>query len=217
MAVGWTIVLDIGKTISKASLWDDAGDCVAHRARPNQRVSAGDSLTLDAVGIAQWLKSAFAEFSKMGPVTALVPVAHGAGVVIIRNGQVLHAPLDYEWVGVGVDRAAYDKQRDLFSATGSPALPGGLNLGMQLHWLESLGSAEFRGGQILPWAQYWAWLLCGVPAAEITSLGCHSDLWRPYERRASDLAQHRGWAERLAPLRSAGAVLGTLKLSLIHI
>lgn len=211
MATGWTIVLDIGKTISKASLWDEGSVCVAQRARPNPRLSAGISLTLDAAGIQRWLQGVFAEFARLGPVTVIVPVAHGAGVALIRNGQLQHAPLDYEWPGAAVERAAYDKQRDPFSATGSPALPGGLNIGMQLHWLESLRSANFRSGQIIPWAQYWAWVLCGVAAAEVTSLGCHSDLWRPYERGPSGLAQRRGWAERLAPLMPAGAVLGTLK------
>jgi sugar (pentulose or hexulose) kinase len=211
MASGWTIVLDIGKTLSKASLWDEGGACVAQRARPNPRLSAGTSLTLDVTGIQHWMQGVFAEFARLGPVTDIVPVAHGAGVALIREGQLQHAPLDYEWAGVGVERAAYDKQRDPFSATGSPALPGGLNIGMQLHWLQSLRASNFRSGQIIPWAQYWAWALCGVAAAELTSLGCHSDLWRPYEHTPSDLAKRRGWAERLAPLMPAGAVLGTLK------
>ena len=42
-------------------------------------------------------------------------------------------------------------------------------------------------------------------------MGCHSDLWRPFENGPSKLAVHRGWAERLAPLQPAGAVLGALK------
>ena len=69
-------------------------------------------------------------------------------------------------------------------------------------------SGDFRHGQIVPWAQYWAWLLSGVAAAEVTSLGCHTDLWRPYDHAPSDLAVRRGWAERLAPLTPASAVLG---------
>jgi sugar (pentulose or hexulose) kinase len=211
MADGWTIALDIGKTLSKATLWDEAGVGVAQRARSNPRVNSGNSLTLDAEGIERWLRETLSEFAKLGPVTSIVPVAHGAGIALIRKGRLQHAPLDYEWPGVGADRAAYHRQRDPFAATGSPALPAGLNIGMQLHWLESLRSADFRGGQILPWAQYWAWLLSGVSAAEVTSLGCHSDLWRPYDHRFSQLAVRRGWAERLAPLTPAHTVLGTLE------
>jgi sugar (pentulose or hexulose) kinase len=211
MASGWTIVLDVGKTLSKATLWDEAGHCIAQRSRPNQRPSSGTSLTLDAGGIERWLVGVLTEYAKLGPVSAIVPVAHGAGVALIRRGQLQCAPLDYEWSGVSIDRANYNRQRDPFFLTGSPALPAGLNLGIQLHWLEALKSGDYRSGHIVPWAQYWAWVLSGVEAAEITSLGCHSDLWLPYEGEFSELASRRGWAERLAPLTPAGTVLGTLE------
>jgi sugar (pentulose or hexulose) kinase len=64
---------------------------------------------------------------------------------------------------------------------------------------------------LVPWAQYWSWLLSGVAASEVTSLGCHTDLWQPLARKPSDLAVRRGWSDRLAPLRPAGSVLGTLR------
>jgi sugar (pentulose or hexulose) kinase len=209
MAVGWIIVLDIGKSFSKASLWDEAGICIAQRTRANPRLKLANRMTLDFLGIERWLREILAEFAKMGRVSAIVPVAHGAAMALVSKGQLLEEPLDYEWSGVATQRAAYDLQRDPFIATGSPALPAGLNLGIQLHWLESIGSAG--SGKIVPWPQYWAWLLSGVPSAEVTSLGCHTDLWRPYERGPSELAVRRGWAERLAPVTSAGAVLGTLR------
>lgn len=210
MTNGWTIVLDVGKSLSKATLWDEAGRCVTHRSRPNRRPAAG-GLTLDVLGIEQWLESVLKEFAALGPVSAIIPVAHGAGIALIRNGNLACAPLDYEWPGVAHDRGTYSTQRDAFVDTGSPPLPAGLNLGMQLHWLESIKHGDYSGSQLLPWAQYWAWNLSGVAAAELTSLGCHSDLWRPFGKTPSKLAVRRGWAERLAPLRPAGAVLGPLK------
>jgi sugar (pentulose or hexulose) kinase len=210
MANGWTVVLDVGKTLAKATLWDEQGSCIAHRSRPNKQPNMGGGLTLDVAGIERWLEATLKEFATLGPVAAIIPVAHGAGAAIIRNNRLQCAPIDYEWRGAALDRATYDNQRDPFSATGSPALPAGLNLGVQLHWLESLRSGDFRSGSIIPWAQYWAWLLCGVAASEVTSLGCHTDLWRPFERRASDRAVQRGWAERLAPVKPAGAILGGL-------
>jgi sugar (pentulose or hexulose) kinase len=211
MAGGWTIVIDVGKTLSKATLWDDQADCVAERSRPNQRVSAGVSVTLDVMGIERWLTAVLSEFAHLGPVESIVPVAHGAGAALVSKGRLLRAPLDYEWAGVGGDRAAYDRERDPFLVTGSPALPAGLNLGIQLHWLESQSLADFHNAQILPWAQCWSWLLSGVATSEVTSLGCHTDLWRPYEGEPSELAGRRGWADRFAPLAAADQVLGTLK------
>jgi sugar (pentulose or hexulose) kinase len=211
MAGGWTIVLDVGKTLSKATLWDECAVCVAQRSRPNQRSTSGVSVTLDVMGIEQWLAGVLSEFARLGPVESIVPVAHGAGAALISKGRLQRAPLDYEWAGVAGDREVYDRERDPFAATGSPALPAGLNLGLQLHWLESQSSQDFRDAQILPWAQYWSWLLSGVAASEVTSLGCHTDLWRPYEGVPSELSARRGWADRFAPLAAADTVLGTLK------
>jgi sugar (pentulose or hexulose) kinase len=209
MANGWTVVLDVGKTLAKATLWNEARECVAQRIRPNDRTPVGSNATLDAAGVELWLERNLKEFATLGPVDAIIPVAHGAAAALLDEGHLVCAPLDYEWPGVvAQDRATYDAQRDPFAVTGSPALPAGLNLGMQLHWLESLRSGEYRTAQILPWAQYWAWLLSGVAAAEVTSLGCHTDLWRPYNRAPSALAIRRGWADRLAPLTPGATVLG---------
>jgi sugar (pentulose or hexulose) kinase len=210
MASGWTVVLDVGKTLAKATLWNEARECVAQRARPNERAIGGGITTLDATGIEHWLNRILKEFAVLGPVGAIIPIAHGAAAALLHEGQLVCAPLDYEWPGVAVDRARYDAQRDPFVVTGSPALPAGLNLGMQLHWLETLPAGEFRTAQILPWAQYWAWLLSGVAASEVTSLGCHTDLWHPYDRAPSALAIQRGWADRLAPLKPAATALGLL-------
>ena len=211
MTSGWIIVLDIGKSFSKASLWDEAGLCIAQRTRANPRLELAGRLTLDYMGIERWLLEILSEFAKIGPVAAIVPVAHGAAATLIGTEQLLEPPLDYEWVRVAAQRGLYELQRDPFVVTGSPSLPAGLNLGMQLHWLESNRSAGAVTGRILPWAQYWAWVLSGVAAAELTSLGCHTDLWRPYEAGPSELAVRRGWAERFAPMRSADSVLGTLQ------
>ncbi|MDP9010451.1 MAG: carbohydrate kinase [Pseudomonadota bacterium] len=210
MMAGWTIVLDIGKTLSKASLWDESGVCVRQRSRPNQTLTVGAYRALDAAAIEVWLKAVLAQYATLGPIEAIIPVAHGAGAALIRDGRLQAAPLDYEWAGVAEQRAIYQHECDPFVFTGSPSLPAGLNLGLQLHWLDSLHSSSLSSAQILPWAQYWAWLLCGVAASEVTSLGCHTDLWRPFDRAPSELAVRRGWAERLAPPKPANTILGTL-------
>jgi sugar (pentulose or hexulose) kinase len=208
MSGGWTIVLDVGKTLSKATLWNEGGRLVASRSRPNSPCHSDGYTCLDATAIEAWLEFVLSEFADLGPVSSIVPVAHGAAVALILDERLECAPMDYEWPGPGSDRQAYDEQRDPFALTGSPALPAGLNLGVQLHRLERL--RDRSTSKILPWAQYWSWRLCGVMASELTSLGCHTDLWRPYERRPSGLAIRRGWAERLAPLTPANNTLGFL-------
>ena len=211
MADGWTIVLDIGKSIAKATLWDDGGMLCARRSRTNPKLDSDGYWGLDAVGIERWLTGVLADFARFGPVGAIVPVAHGAGAALIRDGRLQCLPVDYEWPGVAEGRGAYDRRRESFVITGSPALPAGLNLGIQLHWLDGRSASDLRSARIVPWAQYWAWLLSGVLASEFTSVGCHTDLWRPFARTPSSLAISHGWAERLAPLTPARNVLGTLR------
>ncbi len=65
-------------------------------------------------------------------------------------------------------------------STYSPDLPLGLNLGRQLFFLQETQPQLFtRVSHALLYPQFWAWRLSGVMASEVTSLGCHSDLWLP--------------------------------------
>lgn len=206
-----TIVLDVGKTLAKLSLWTAGGKLIERRTRPNARVNAGDYRALDVLGIEEWMAGVLCEFARMAAVEHIIPIAHGSATAIVRDGALVCAPMDYEEPVPAAERQRYDLGRDGFAVTGSPPLPDGLNLGVQLHLLEQLHPDLLKGGtMILPWPQYWAWVLSEVAAAEVTSLGCHSDLWRPIEGIPSALALARGWANHCAPFRRADAVLGTI-------
>jgi sugar (pentulose or hexulose) kinase len=208
-------VVDIGKTRSKLSLWSPAGVLLRQSDYAN-RIAIGARRQLDVAGIEAWMKGALRDAARAAEIRAIVPVGHGAAAVLTRGDAVV-AALDYEQPIPSDVAAEYDALRDPFAATLSPRLPDGLNLGAQLYWLERLHPDIWpTGGGALLWPQYWAWVLCGVRASDVTSLGCHSDLWRPAERRFSDLALSRGWAEQLGPLRGAGEVLGSVRPALAH-
>lgn len=210
MANRGVIVLDIGKTNAKLSLWDASGQVIARRSRRNAVVEARGYRALDVDGIEAWLRETLREFARLSDVRAIIPVGHGAAAALVSRGKLFAPPMDYEDEGTAAERAAYAGLRDDFRVTGSPALPQGLNLGFQLHRLQALTGAWPDDLTILPWPQYWAWRLSGVTASEPTSLGCHSDLWRPFDQRPSQLATSRGWADRLGPVRRAGEALGPL-------
>lgn len=206
-----TVVLDVGKTLSKLSLWTRDGELVEKRTRANARAMGAGYHALDAEGIEHWLMESLGAFAKQAPIDSIIPVGHGAAVAVVREGRLTVPPMDYESDIPSLERARYEEQRDPFSLTGSPALPQGLNLGMQLHMLDSLQPQVLRpGATLLLWPQYWAWRLCGVASAEVSSLGCHSDLWYPAEGTPSGLMERRGWARLLPPLRRAGDRLGDL-------
>ncbi len=211
MLLGKTIVLDIGKTVSKLSVWDATGACLAQRSRPNRGGDGKTNDTLDVDGIDAWLSDTLAELAQLGDIRTIIPVGHGAAAAIVRDGRLACPVTDYEQPIPAVQREAYDRSRDPFIATGSPRLPNGLNLGAQLHHIEATQPEALSGtAQIIPWPQFWAWKLCGVAASEVSSLGCHTDLWNPLSHTPSAMAQQRGWAAHFAPLRGAHEVLGTL-------
>lgn len=211
MLPGRVVVFDVGKTLAKLSLLDAGGRLLEQMARRNLEVDISGRRCLDTEGIEAWAVEVMSEFARKGPVAAIVPVGHGAAAAIVRQGRLVCAVPDYEGPVSPELRRRYDALRDRFAVTGSPALPDGLNLGVQLYRLQDEQPELFRGdARILPWPQYWAWRMCGVAAAEISSLGCHTDLWRPGEDQPSILARSQGWAQRMAPMRHAGEALGTL-------
>jgi sugar (pentulose or hexulose) kinase len=205
-----TVVFDVGKTNAKLTLWDGAGRRLDRRIRRNDAIHANGYRALDAQGLEEWLAQVLSEYVRDFKIGTIIPVAHGAAAALVCGGRLFAPPMDYEDEPSAGERAEYDAQRDSFAHTGSPALPQGLNLGVQLHRLERLTSPWPDELSILTWPQYWAWRLSGVMATETTSLGCHSDLWRPLENRYSDLAIRRGWARRMPPVRHARDALATV-------
>jgi sugar (pentulose or hexulose) kinase len=215
-AANRTLVLDIGKTHSKASLWGPGAELIARRVRANEQKPGPGARwpALDVHGIDAWLVESLRELAGEGPVARIVTVAHGAAGALIRDGRLYAEPMDYEIEVSPADRAEYDASRDAFARTGSPALPQGLNFGIQLHLIEKALGTFPDEVVIVPWPQYWSWRLSGVAASEATSLGCHTDLWLPAEGTFSELALRRGWAARMAPLRRAGETLGPIRAEL---
>lgn len=207
---GAYVVVDVGKTLSKVTLWTRDGRMLDRRVRPNELVEQDGIRRLDMAGIQSWLPGVLREFAGH-PIEAIVPVGHGAGFVAITDQGAAFPPLDYEQPLPDEVLSAYREERDAFALTGSPALPSGLNLGAQIYWMDQLYPAEMARSTLVPWAQYWAWFLSGKAVSEVTSLGCHTDLWAPEEARFSPMAQRLGWAERFAPVAKAADVVGTLR------
>jgi L-fuculokinase len=205
-------VIDVGKTHSKITVLERETAAVTWSVECESGVRMGVGFReLDAAGIEKWLIRKLRSAPDKERIRTIVPVAHGAAAALVdRRGNLLALP-DYEDSAFDSVRTAYAELRDPFYATLSPSLPRGLNLGIQLFYLQCHHPALFEQTHtILLYPQYWAWRLSGVRAREITSLGCHTDLWLPLETRFSQVAAWQGWAELFPPLRRANDVLGTL-------
>ena len=211
-------ILDVGKTHTKFIVADaDSGRIAAQHEQASRSIQGPFIRALDVVGIERWLRETLAAYPDRASLEALVPVAHGAAAVLLDSeGQVNFAP-DYEDHAFELVAEPYRTQRDLFADTFSPFLPLGLNLGRQLFFLESRHAMQFKRIQsCLLYPQYWAWRLCGEKASEVTSLGCHTDLWRPREAKPSTLADRRSWSRMLPALRAASDTLGRVSAELVR-
>lgn len=209
-------VFDVGKTNAKLSVVDPAqGRELWSVRRPNDVVESGAGRQLDVVAIEAWLLDSLRAAPERERIGVIVPIAHGAAAVLVDHaGEVLAAP-DYEDACFNEVADEYAPLRDSYSLTFSPGLPQGLNLGRQLYYLQARRAELFqRAANILLYPQYWAWRVSGVMAAEVTSLGTHTDLWRPHEHAYSSLARKQGWARMMPPQRSANDRLGTIRPAL---
>lgn len=203
-------VLDIGKTNAKVLAVDLATGAEEVLARtPNAVVRDGMYPHHDLDMLWDFALSGL-KLAAKGGVDAVSITTHGAACVLVDKGGGLALPmLDYEHGGPDLVAAEYDAVRPGFSETGSPRLPVGLNVGAQVFWLSRAYPAEFaQARHVLMLAQYWSFRLSGVAASEATSLGCHTDLWNPWEGRFSSLVSRMGWEGLFPPVRRAADVLG---------
>ena len=214
LSTGATVVIDLGKTLSKVSLWAADGQMIDRETHTNKPIAINGIRRLDAERIGAWLVKTLARFSDHA-IERIIPVGHGAGVVALVDGVMAFAPLDYEQRIPDDVMTAYREERDSFAVTGSPALPDGLNIGSQLYWLDRLYPEAMERATLLPWAQYWAWFLTGQAVSEVTSLGCHSDLWCPGAGDFAPMARRMGWADRFAPVVRASDTVGRISPTIV--
>ncbi|GAA6210106.1 FGGY-family carbohydrate kinase [Cognatishimia sp. WU-CL00825] len=206
-------VIDIGKTNAKLALVDAERMIeIAVVTRPNRILNQDPYPQFDLEGHWDFLVENLAKFQASQGVDAISVTTHGASVVLLdKDGELVTPMLDYEHAAPDVLAEDYNRLRPSFDETGSPRLSGGLNVGAQLHWLfhcdvDLLDKTE----HIITYPQYWGYKLTGHLACDVTSLGCHTDLWNPILGEPSSLVKKLGIEDKLAPARMSSDVLGTV-------
>jgi len=206
-------VIDIGKTNAKVALVDlDSFTEIAVRKTANGVTSDGLYPHFDVEKLWRFIVESLGALHAEVTIDAISVTTHGATAVLLdENGNLALPLLDYEFTGPDRLAKAYDAIRPPFAETGAARLPMGLNIGAQIFWQEQAFPQAFANvATILTYAQYWSYRLSGVLANELTSLGCHTDLWNPYSADFSTLVDERGWRRLFAPVRKASDMLGGL-------
>ncbi|WP_423065505.1 FGGY-family carbohydrate kinase [Devosia sp. CN2-171] len=211
MSINRVGVIDIGKSNAKVAVVDfETRTELAVRKRPNTVIKGGKYPHYDIDALWTFALEALRELNQEIELDALSVTTHGASAALVdTNGNLALPVLDYEFAGPDQLWAEYDTVRPDFSESFTPRLPGGLNVGAQLFWQARCFPDAFAATRwILPYPQYWSFRLTGVAAAEITSWGCHTDLWNFTTDLYSSLVMKEGWLEKLPEVRPASDVLG---------
>ncbi len=204
-------VLDIGKTNAKVVVLDaQSGAEIAAVRTTNTVLKTGLYPHYDIERLWDFVLTALKGFATTPGFDAISITTHGASAVLLAaNGSLALPVLDYEHSYPDAVQQAYERLRPPFSETFSPKLSGGLNVGAQIHYQKSQFPDDFASVHaILTYPQYWAFRLTGVAANEVTSLGCHTDLWNPTTGAYSSLVDTLGIRPLMAPIRSAFDPLG---------
>ncbi len=202
-------VLDIGKTHARVALADETGATLDARRIENRVIDAPPYPHFDTEALWAFILDALRAYAAQDRIEAVVAVVHGACAALVDEAGLVLPIMDYEWSGLEAVAQDYAAVRAPYSETFSPPQQRGLNLGRQLFWQARARPDAFaRARWLLTGPQYWAWRLSGVAAAEVTSLGAHSDLWAPLAGGPCALTRAMGWDRLLPPLRPAWAALG---------
>ena len=211
------LVFDIGKTHVKVSVLDKAGLEHYQNRTSNKVLQTTPYHSYDVEGIWGWFKNELSGLTSDFGISAISIATHGAAAALIdpKAEKLLLPVMDYEFEAYPNDLPDYETIRPQVQLTGSPKFPAGLNLGRQLHWQSQLLSkTQRKKAQLLMYPQYWAWKLSGQLATEVTSLGCHTDLWNFKTNAPSSLLSSLGLEHALPPLNRAWTPIGYVKKSL---
>lgn len=210
-----SLVIDIGKTNIKIHVLDKFKKNLVSFNKKNKICKKPPYHKVDVEDIWSWMIKIIKSTANKFQISSIVVSTHGATAALVSqsnddSGLVLPI-MDYEWNGLKSINEKYENIRPSFKETFSPSLPAGLNLGRQLLWLEKNFPNKFKKADVLlMYPQYWAWRLTGIFSSEISSIGCHTDLWEPKTNKFSSLVNSQNWNKLFPPFKNAWDVLGNI-------
>ena len=211
------LIFDIGKTHVKVTVLGDTGTRLYQNRTSNRVKETNPYNSYDIDHTWSWFLGEISGLTPQFNITAISIATHGAAAALIdpQTESLLLPIMDYEFETYPDSLMDYASLRPDFGVTGSPNFPAGLNLGRQLHWQSRLLSeTDRKKAVLLMYPQYWAWRLTGKLASEITSLGCHTDLWDISNNAPSPLLKQLGLEKALPPLIRAWEPVGTIRKDL---
>jgi len=208
-------LFDVGKTNKKVFLLDEQYKIVWEESRALPETTDEDGQACEDIeNLSAWVKEAYAaaKAQKDFDVRAVNFSAYGASFVHIgEDGKPVTPLYNYLKPYPGdLQKKFYGKyggEITFSMLTASPVL-GSLNSGMQLYRIKEEKPALYEQIQCsLHLPQYLSFLLTGQQFSDITSIGCHTNLWNFSQDNYHEWVYREGIIDKLAPRLGSDSVL----------
>ncbi|MBS1745864.1 MAG: carbohydrate kinase [Bacteroidetes bacterium] len=208
-------IFDIGKTNKKLFLYDEAYNILLEESNKFEEIKDEDGFPCDdLVEITKWVRERFFDISN-DPRYNLLGInfsAYGASLVHIDDAGKSLTPL-YNYLKPYPEKIKkqfynhYGEELLIAKETASPVL-GNLNSGMQLYRLKYEQPEIFsciKYSLHLP--QYLSFIITSQAVSDITSIGCHTQLWDFQKNQYHQWVSKEKLHTKLAPVFSYKNIL----------
>ena len=204
------IVLDIGKTNVKLIFFNKKNKVVKSyntKQKPSKKFGIK---VLNSAEIYNWTMQKIKSMEKKSRLDKFVCTAHACSIALIdHEDQELVACTDYEFPYHKYIKE-YQKIVPSFTESYTPLLENGLNIGIQLYYLNQKNPDLIKKTKyFLNYPQYIAWKMTNHYASEISYLGCHSHLWDFKKNKLSSLVKKLNLINNFPLNEKAWKVIGS--------
>ena len=207
-------IFDVGKTNKKLIFFNEQYKIVYEEYYQINEIADEEGFPCENIKeLSEWILCKYAEFAihECFEIRAINFSAYGASFVHIDSNGKLLTPL-YNYLKPFPENIKeqfykqYPTECSIAKQTASPVL-GNLNSGMQLYCLKYESPeiyAKVKYSLHLP--QYLSYLISSKAATEITSLGCHTQLWDFEKNNYHKWVFDEGLTSKLAPIYSGDKI-----------
>jgi sugar (pentulose or hexulose) kinase len=221
MKIPVALIFDVGKTNKKVLLFDEQYKLLHEESTQLEETTDEDGFACeDVIALTKWIRQKSSEILSRTDidVKAVNFSAYGASFVHLDQELNVAAPL-YNYLKPypeNLKKQFYDTYggEDLIAReTASPVL-GSLNSGMQLYRLKYETPEVYKKiKHSLHLPQYLSFILSKNPATDISSVGCHTNLWDFTKNKYHAWVANEGLNKKFAPLYSGDKIIGRINQS----
>jgi sugar (pentulose or hexulose) kinase len=209
-------IFDVGKTNKKLLLFDEQYKVVHEESTQLKETEDEDGFPCeDVFALTEWIRNSFSQTQndKRFEIKAVNFSGYGASFVYLDENKNVIPPLynylkPYPQPLLKKFYDDYGGESQFSKITASPIL-GNLNSGMQLYRLKYERPEMFkRITYALHLPQYLSFILTSSLHSDITSIGCHTNLWNFQQNKYHQWVEKEGVEERFPELLSCNSIAG---------